>query len=51
MTKKIVITPAKPDETSFTFEDGTIAWKAYFGGSSSGYIYADAMQAKLEKAL
>lgn len=49
--KKIVITPAKPDETSFDFEAGTITWKAYFGGSSNGYIYADVMQAKLEKAL
>jgi hypothetical protein len=49
--KKIVITPVKAEDTSFTFEDGTITWKAYFGGSSSGYIYADVMQAKLEKAL
>ena len=49
--KKIVIIPAKADDTSFNFEDGTITWTAYFGGSSSGYIYADVMQAKLEKAL
>lgn len=49
--KKIVINPAKPDDTSFNFENGTITWKAYFGGSSNGYIYADVMQAKLEKAL
>lgn len=49
--KKIVIAPAKAEDTSFTFEGGTITWKAYFGSSSSGYIYADVMQAKLEKAL
>jgi len=28
-----------------------ITWKAYFGSSSSGYIYADAMQKKLEQGL
>lgn len=49
--KKIIVSPAKPDDTSFNFEDGVITWKAYFGGSSNGYIYADVMQAKLEKAL
>jgi hypothetical protein len=49
--KKIVITPAQAEAASFTFEDGTITWKAYFGSSSAGYVYADAMQAKLEKAL
>ncbi len=26
--KKIVITSAKPDDTSFNFDDGTITWKA-----------------------
>ena len=49
--KKIVIASAKADDTSFAFEDGTITWKAYFGSSSSGYIYADAMQKKLEQNL
>jgi len=49
--KKIVIGPGKPDDTAFTFENGVITWKAYFGSSSSGYIYADAMQKKLEQAL
>jgi hypothetical protein len=49
--KKIVISPGKPDDTGFTFENGVITWKAYFGSSSSGYIYADAMQKKLEQAL
>jgi hypothetical protein len=49
--KKIVITAAKSDDTGFTFEQGVITWKAYFGSSSSGYIYADAMQKKLEQAL
>jgi hypothetical protein len=49
--KKIVITPGKADDAAFTFEGGTIAWKAYFGSSSSGYIYADAMQKKLEQSL
>ncbi|MFT3697889.1 MAG: hypothetical protein QM831_32415 [Kofleriaceae bacterium] len=49
--KKIVITAGKAEDTNFTFEGGTITWKAYFGSSSSGYIYADAMQKKLESAL
>jgi hypothetical protein len=49
--KKIVITPGKADDSSFTFDQGVIAWKAYFGGSSNGYIYADVMQKKLEQAL
>lgn len=49
--KKIVIQASKPEETAFTFEGGTITWKAYFGSQSSGYIYADAMQKKLESAL
>ncbi|HUS31227.1 MAG TPA: hypothetical protein VMZ53_22105 [Kofleriaceae bacterium] len=49
--KKIVIRPAPADDTAFTFADGVITWKAYFGSSSSGYIYADAMQKTLEKAL
>ncbi|HEY0252826.1 MAG TPA: hypothetical protein VGC41_14925 [Kofleriaceae bacterium] len=49
--KKIVVEPGTADDTSFSFEDGTITWKAYFGSSSNGYIYADAMQKKLESAL
>ena len=49
--KKIVVTAGNADDTSFTFDHGVITWKAYFGSSSSGYIYADAMQKKLEQAL
>lgn len=49
--KKITVHPAASDATSFTFTGGTIAWKAYFGSTSSGYIYADAMQKTLEQAL
>jgi hypothetical protein len=49
--KKIVIQAAKSDDASFTFDQGVITWKAYFGSSSTGYIYADAMQKKLESAL
>jgi hypothetical protein len=49
--KKIVITPGKAEDTTFAFDQGVIAWKAYFGSASSGYIYADAMQKKLEQAL
>jgi hypothetical protein len=49
--KKIVITRAKPDDAVFTFENGVINWKAYFGSSSTGYVYADAMQKKLEQSL
>jgi hypothetical protein len=49
--KKIVISAGKADDTSFTFEKGVITWKAYFGSSSNGYIYADAMQKKLELSL
>jgi len=49
--EKIVITRAKPDDAVFTFEAGVITWKAYFGSSSTGYIYADAMQKKLEQSL
>ncbi|MGV3625288.1 MAG: hypothetical protein ACO1OB_31045 [Archangium sp.] len=49
--KKIVIKPAKADGASFNFADGTITWNAYFGSSSGGYIYADAMVKTLEKGL
>ena len=49
--KKIVIQAAKSEDASITFDQGVITWKAYFGSSSTGYIYADAMQKKLESAL
>ena len=49
--KKIVISAVNSEETSFAFDQGVITWKAYFGSSSSGYIYADVMQKKLEEAL
>lgn len=49
--KKIQISRAKPDDAAFSFENGVINWKAYFGSSSTGYIYADAMQKKLEQSL
>lgn len=49
--KKIVIKPAAPDAAAFNFADGTITWNAYFGSTSSGYIYADAMAKTLEKGL
>jgi len=50
--KKIVIKPASDNgATKFTFEGGVVTWLAYFGSSSSGYIYADAMQKTIEKAL
>jgi hypothetical protein len=49
--KKIEIQATKADNTNFAFEDGVIVWKAYFGSSSSGYIYADAMTKKLEDKL
>jgi len=49
--KKISIKSAPADGTSFTFKDGLIEWNAYFGSTSSGYIYADVMQKTLENAL
>lgn len=49
--KKVVITPAAADAAKFTFDGGVVTWHAYFGSSSSGYIYADAMQKILEAAL
>ena len=49
--KKIVISSSKAEDVNFAFADGVITWKAYFGSSSAGYIYADAMQKKLEAAL
>jgi hypothetical protein len=48
---KISVQAAKADGASFAFENGAITWKAYFGSSSSGYIYADAMKTKLEAGL
>jgi len=49
--KKIVIKPGSAEDTAFSFDQGVITWKAYFGSSSSGYIYADAMQKQLEQSL
>lgn len=49
--KKISIKSVPADSTSFTFKDGLIEWNAYFGSTSSGYIYADVMQKTLENAL
>jgi hypothetical protein len=49
--KKIDIKATKADNTNFAFEDGAITWNAYFGSSSTGYIYADAMTKKLEAKL
>ncbi|MCA3012969.1 MAG: hypothetical protein INH41_11310 [Myxococcaceae bacterium] len=50
--KKIVIKPAADNgATSFTFSGGVVTWSAYFGSSSTGYIYADAMQKAIEQAL
>ncbi len=49
--KKVVIKPAQSDAARFLFADGVIEWQAYFGGSSSGYIYADTMKSTIEAAL
>jgi hypothetical protein len=50
--KKIVIKPAPGnDATKFTFDGGVVTWLAYFGSSSTGYIYAAEMQKTIEKAL
>jgi len=50
--KKIVITPApSSDQASFAFEAGVVQWHAYFGSSSSGYVYADQMKKTIEAAL
>lgn len=49
--KKIVIKPAAADQAKFTFEAGVVTWNAYFGSSSSGYVYADAMKKTMEAAL
>ncbi|MDP1914820.1 MAG: hypothetical protein Q8L14_01155 [Myxococcales bacterium] len=49
--KKIVITPAPSDQARFAFESGVVQWHAYFGSSSSGYVYADQMKKTIEAAL
>lgn len=49
--KKIVIKPAAADQAKFTFDGGVVTWEAYFGSSSSGYVYADVMKKTLEAAL
>ncbi len=49
--KKVVIAPAKADMAKFSFDGGVITWKAYFGATSSGYVYADAMKKAIEAAL
>lgn len=49
--KKVVIKPAAAEQARFVFESGVIQWHAYFGGSSSGYIYADQMKKTIEAAL
>ncbi len=49
--KKIVIKPAAADQAKFAFEGGVVTWSAYFGSSSSGYVYADAMKKTMEAAL
>lgn len=49
--KKIIIKAAKSESTSFVFKDGTVTWSAYFGSSSTGYIYADEMVKKIEAEL
>jgi hypothetical protein len=49
--KKVVIKPAPSDQARFTFEGGVISWHAYFGSSSTGYVYADQMKKTIEAAL
>jgi hypothetical protein len=49
--KKVVIKPAKSAAAKFAFEGGAIQWNAYFGSSSEGYVYKDAMKKTLEAAL
>lgn len=49
--KKIVIKPAPSDQARFAFEGGVVQWHAYFGSSSSGYVYADQMKKTIEAAL
>lgn len=49
--KKIVVTYAPAEKVSFTFSKGEVTWKAYFGSSSSGYVYADAMKKAIEAEL
>jgi hypothetical protein len=49
--KKIVIKPAAAEQARFVFQNGVVEWHAYFGGSSSGYVYADQMKKTLEAGL
>ena len=49
--KKVVIKPAKSAAAKFAFEAGSIQWSAYFGSSSEGYFYKDAMKKTIEAAL
>jgi len=49
--KKVVIKPAKSAAAKFSFEAGAIQWNAYFGSSSEGYFYKDAIKKTLEAAL
>jgi hypothetical protein len=49
--KKVVIKPAASEQARFVFQNGVIEWHAYFGSSSSGYVYADQMKKTLEAGL
>ena len=49
--KKVVIKPAKSAAAKFAFENGVITWNAYFGSSSEGYFYTDAIKKTLEASL
>ena len=50
--KKVVVKPAAAaDQARFVFEGGVVQWHAYFGSSSSGYVYADQMKKTIEAAL
>jgi len=49
--KKVVIKPAKSAAAKFAFEGGGIQWNAYFGASSEGYFYKDAIKKTIEAAL
>lgn len=49
--KTITVKSAKAEATSLVFEGGAITWNAYFGATSSGYIYKDAIVKTLEAKL
>lgn len=49
--KSVKITSATADAAKFTFAGGVITWNAYFGATSSGYVYADAMKKTIEAGL